>query len=155
VTALVGDNGRKSTLVKIIGGTHPIRLGTYEFDGQPAMYAPTDASVGIEIVYQDLALADNLDVVQNMFLGRERSRRRLDEHRWNLRQEGARPLKCARSPVGNGLSLSGGTADRAIAKSVLWKQAVISREPTARVWVWRRRAVSAWCGWPSRAWRWC
>src|SRR5215211_5477562 len=77
VTALVGDNGAgKSTLVKCVAGIHPIDNGEILFDEQPvAIHGPTDAShLGIEVVYQDLALADNLDIVQNMFLGRERGR---------------------------------------------------------------------------------
>src|SRR4029450_8045135 len=74
VTALVGDNGAgKSTLIKCIGGIHPIDSGEFLFGGkQVTVHGPRDASaLGIEIVYQDLALCDNLDVVQNMFLGRE------------------------------------------------------------------------------------
>src|SRR5206468_10268587 len=76
VTALVGDNGAgKSTLVKCIAGTHLFDSGEYLFDGKPVrVHSPRDSSaLGIEIVYQDLALCDNLDVVQNMFLGRERT----------------------------------------------------------------------------------
>src|SRR5664279_1063737 len=75
VTALVGDNGAgKTTLIKCIGGTYPFESGSYEFDGKPVnVHTPREASaLGIEIVYQDLALCENLDVVQNMFLGRER-----------------------------------------------------------------------------------
>src|SRR5690348_4950970 len=78
VTALVGDNGAgKSTLVKCISGTYVIDSGEYLFEGRPvSVHNPRDASgLGIEIVYQDLALADNLDIVQNMFLGRERHNR--------------------------------------------------------------------------------
>ena len=74
VTALVGDNGAgKSTLVKCNSGTYTIDSGTYLFEGKPVtVHSPRDASaLGIEIVYQDLALCDNLDVVDNMFLGRE------------------------------------------------------------------------------------
>src|SRR5215475_11685274 len=74
VTALVGDNGAgKSTLVKCIGGTYSLDSGVYHYQGKPVhVRSPRDASaLGIEIVYQDLALADNLDIVQNMFLGRE------------------------------------------------------------------------------------
>src|SRR4051812_18139304 len=77
VTALVGDNGAgKSTLVKCVAGIHPIDGGEILFTGSPvSTHAPTDASaLGIEVVYQDLALADNLDIVQNMFLGRERGK---------------------------------------------------------------------------------
>src|SRR5579875_3274363 len=74
VTALVGDNGAgKSTLVKCIGGTYTIDSGDYVFEGNHvSVHSPRAASeLGIEIVYQDLALCDNLDIVQNMFLGRE------------------------------------------------------------------------------------
>src|ERR1700733_13700026 len=75
VTALIGDNGAgKSTMVKCIGGTYTIDSGEYLFEGRPVhVTSPRDsAALGIEIVYQDLALCDNLDIVQNMFLGRER-----------------------------------------------------------------------------------
>src|SRR3954449_10783217 len=74
VTALVGDNGAgKSTLIKSIAGIHPIDSGEVLFDGRPVtIHGPKDAvRLGIEVVYQDLALCDNLDVVQNMYLGRE------------------------------------------------------------------------------------
>jgi len=77
VTALVGDNGAgKSTLVKCVSGIYAIDAGTVTFDGnQVAIHSPRDASaLGIEVVYQDLALCDNLDIVQNMFLGREKVR---------------------------------------------------------------------------------
>ena len=74
VTALVGDNGAgKSTLIKCMSGIYGIDAGEYFFEGQKIQISgPRDAtSLGIEIVYQDLALCDNLDIVQNMFLGRE------------------------------------------------------------------------------------
>ena len=74
VMALVGDNGAgKSTLVKTIAGTHTADSGEILFEGEPvSIHGPKDASrLGIEVVYQDLALCDNLDVVQNMYLGRE------------------------------------------------------------------------------------
>src|SRR5438067_2269126 len=73
VTALVGDNGAgKSTLVKCIAGIHPYDSGAVRFNGKDThIRGPRDAAdLGIEVVYQDLALADNLDIVQNMFLGR-------------------------------------------------------------------------------------
>src|ERR687893_889228 len=84
VMALVGDNGAgKSTLIKCIAGIHPIDGGEVRFDGSPVQIGgPKDAAdLGIEVVYQDLALCDNLDVVQNMYLGRELTDgiRRLDE----------------------------------------------------------------------------
>ena len=72
--ALVGDNGAgKSTLIKCIAGIHAIDAGEILFDGKPVtIHGPKDAArLGIEVVYQDLALCDNLDVVQNMYLGRE------------------------------------------------------------------------------------
>ena len=74
VTALVGDNGAgKSTLVKTIAGIYPKDAGEVLFEGKPVnINGPRDAAaLGIEVVYQDLALCDNLDIVQNMFLGRE------------------------------------------------------------------------------------
>ena len=72
--ALVGDNGAgKSTLIKCIAGIHSLDEGEIYFDGEPVtIHGPKDAArLGIEVVYQDLALCDNLDVVQNMYLGRE------------------------------------------------------------------------------------
>ncbi|MER7580581.1 ATP-binding cassette domain-containing protein [Kitasatospora sp. NPDC097691] len=77
VVALVGDNGAgKSTLVKTIAGVHPIDEGTIEWEGQPVSIGrPHDAqALGVATVYQDLALCDNLDVVGNLFLGRELKR---------------------------------------------------------------------------------
>ena len=77
VMALVGDNGAgKSTLIKSVVGIHPFDEGEVRFEGRPvSIHGPRDAAkLGIEVVYQDLALADNLDVVANMFLGRERTR---------------------------------------------------------------------------------
>src|SRR5437763_5572043 len=74
VMALVGDNGAgKSTLVKCIAGTHTADSGQILFEGEEVhIHGPKDAGrLGIEVVYQDLALCDNLDVVQNMYLGRE------------------------------------------------------------------------------------
>jgi D-xylose transport system ATP-binding protein len=74
VVALVGDNGAgKSTLVKTIAGVHPIDEGAIEWEGKPvSINRPQDAQhLGVATVYQDLALCDNLDVVGNLFLGRE------------------------------------------------------------------------------------
>src|SRR5215475_14573376 len=74
VMALVGDNGAgKSTLIKCVAGIYSIDSGEILFDGKPvSIHGPKDAAkLGIEVVYQDLALCDNLDVVQNMYLGRE------------------------------------------------------------------------------------
>jgi D-xylose transport system ATP-binding protein len=77
VMALVGDNGAgKSTLVKCVAGTHAADSGRILFEGKEVhIHGPKDAArLGIEVVYQDLALCDNLDVVQNMYLGRELNR---------------------------------------------------------------------------------
>ena len=74
VTALVGDNGAgKSTLIKGLSGVQPYDEGQVLFEGKPVeLTTPRQASaLGIEVVYQDLALCENLDIVQNMFLGRE------------------------------------------------------------------------------------
>ena len=74
IMSLVGDNGAgKSTLIKCIAGIYPFDEGEVVFDGEHVnIHGPRDsARLGIEVVYQDLALADNLDVVQNMYLGRE------------------------------------------------------------------------------------
>ena len=74
VTALVGDNGAgKSTLIKSVAGIHPFDDGDMFWEGEKVhVHGPKEANaLGIEIVYQDLALCDNLDVVHNMFLGRE------------------------------------------------------------------------------------
>ena len=146
VTALVGDNGAgKSTLVKCIGGTYSIDGGDYLFEGEPVkVHGPRDAStLGIEIVYQDLALCDNLDIVQNMFLGREdliKKTRTLDEPAME-RQAGqalaslsVRTVTSVRQKVS---SLSGGQRQTvAIAKTALWNsKVVILDEPTAALGV--------------------
>ena len=144
VTALVGDNGAgKSTLVKCIGGIHPIDRGEYLFEGKPVnVTSPRDAAeLGIEIVYQDLALCDNLDIVQNMFLGRERKNGLvLDEDTMEqmaaktLEGLSVRTVKSIRQLVS---SLSGGQRQTvAIAKAVLWNsKVVILDEPTAALGV--------------------
>jgi D-xylose transport system ATP-binding protein len=146
VTALVGDNGAgKSTLVKCIGGTYAIDEGEYLYDGKSVhVHGPRDASaLGIEIVYQDLALCDNLDIVQNMFLGREEVSgvpRTLDEAKMELlagqtlASLSVRTVKSVRQKVS---SLSGGQRQTvAIAKSVLWNsKLVILDEPTAALGV--------------------
>ena len=150
VTALVGDNGAgKSTLIKCIRGIHPIDSGEYLFDGQPVVvHSPRDSSaLGIEIVYQDLALCDNLDIVQNMFLGRERKAGIvLDEASMEvaatdtLASLKVRTVKSIRQQVA---SLSGGQRQTvAIAKSVLWNsKIVILDEPTAALGVAQTRQV--------------
>jgi D-xylose transport system ATP-binding protein len=144
VTALVGDNGAgKSTLIKGIAGIYSFDNGEYRFAGQPvSVHSPKDSNaLGIEIVYQDLALCDNLDVVQNMFLGREeRTSVGLDEITMEKRATetlsglSVRTLKSVRTKVA---SLSGGQRQTvAIAKAVLWNsKLVILDEPTAALGV--------------------
>ena len=150
VAALVGDNGAgKSTLVKCIAGIHPVDSGEMLFNGKPvSIHGPRDAAdLGIEVVYQDLALCDNLDIVQNMFLGRERgSAYMLDEAgmelaaRKTLASLSVRTVKSVRTPVS---SLSGGQRQTvAIAKSVLWdSKVVLLDEPTAALGVAQTRQV--------------
>lgn len=144
VTALVGDNGAgKSTLIKGIAGIHSFDEGEYLFEGRPVrVHGPKDANaLGIEVVYQDLALCDNLDVVHNMFLGRELRRRGLmdedtmeQQARETLDGLSVRTLQSVRTPVA---SLSGGQRQTvAIARAVLWNsKIVILDEPTAALGV--------------------
>jgi D-xylose transport system ATP-binding protein len=145
VTALVGDNGAgKTTLVKCIGGIHRVDAGELIFEGSPrTVRGPRDAALlGVEIVYQDLALCDNLDIVENMFLGREEitGRHTLDENSMEklaqqaLASLSVRTVRSVRQLVA---SLSGGQRQTvAIAKSVLWKsKVVILDEPTAALGV--------------------
>jgi len=144
VTALVGDNGAgKSTLVKCVSGIYTADSGEFRFDGAPvAIHNPRDAAaLGIEVVYQDLALCDNLDIVANMFLGRERQRGIvLDDPTMEqmatqtLAGLAVRTVKSVRQQVS---SLSGGQRQTvAIAKAVLWNsKVVILDEPTAALGV--------------------
>jgi D-xylose transport system ATP-binding protein len=140
----VGDNGAgKSTLIKGIAGIHSFDSGHYTFEGRPVHVAnPRDSNaLGIEVVYQDLALCDNLDVVQNMFLGREMGRAGLlDQDTMEARAKetlkglSVRTLKSVRTVVA---SLSGGQRQTvAIARAVLWNsKVVILDEPTAALGV--------------------
>ena len=144
VTALVGDNGAgKSTLIKCIAGIYNIDGGEYFFDGKPVTVSgPREATdLGIEIVYQDLALCDNLDIVHNMFLGREKKKGiTLNEEemealaRKTLDGLSVRTVKSIRQTVS---SLSGGQRQTvAIARAVLWNsKVVILDEPTAALGV--------------------
>lgn len=143
IVALVGDNGAgKSTLVKVMAGVHSFDSGEYEFGGVPVdIRSPSDATaLGIQTVYQDLALCNNLDAVQNLFLGRELTgsgwfgrRIRRAECEVRAREVMARMrlgnLSLTR-PVG---AMSGGQRQNiAIARSILWKpKVVILDEPTA------------------------
>jgi D-xylose transport system ATP-binding protein len=144
VTALVGDNGAgKSTLIKCIAGIYSMDGGEYFFEGKKvSVQGPRDATdLGIEIVYQDLALCDNLDIVHNMFLGRE-VKKSLTLHedemeklaRQTLDGLSVRTVKSIRQTVA---SLSGGQRQTvAIARAVLWNsKVVILDEPTAALGV--------------------
>jgi len=144
VTALVGDNGAgKSTLIKCIAGIYTPETGEFIFEGNRVTIAgPRDATaLGIEIVYQDLALCDNLDIVHNMFLGREeKSGVTLNEsHMESMAKKtldglSVRTVKSIRQKVA---SLSGGQRQTvAIARAVLWNsKVVILDEPTAALGV--------------------
>jgi len=152
VMALVGDNGAgKSTLIKCIAGIYPIDSGEVIFDGSPVkIHGPKDAAaLGIEVVYQDLALADNLDVVQNMYLGREATSgplRALDEVAMEKRANetlsslSVTTISTVRQTVAG---LSGGQRQSvAVAKAVMWNsKLVILDEPTAALGVAQTRQV--------------
>jgi D-xylose transport system ATP-binding protein len=152
VMALVGDNGAgKSTLIKCIAGIHPIDGGEVWFGGEKVnIHGPKDAAaLGIEVVYQDLALADNLDVVQNMFLGREDLYgpfKQLDETTMERRASetlqslSVTTLSSVRQTVAG---LSGGQRQSvAVAKAVMWNsKLVILDEPTAALGVAQTRQV--------------
>jgi D-xylose transport system ATP-binding protein len=150
VMALVGDNGAgKSTLIKGIAGIHAFDEGEVHFEGKRvAIHGPRDsAALGIEVVYQDLALADNLDVVANMYLGRERIRGVvLDEPsmeraaRQTLDSLHVTTLRSVRQKVAG---LSGGQRQAvAVAKAVMWdSRLVILDEPTAALGVAQTRQV--------------
>jgi D-xylose transport system ATP-binding protein len=145
VMALVGDNGAgKSTLIKGIAGIHAFDEGEIHFDGRRVnIHGPRDAAaLGIEVVYQDLALADNLDVVQNMYLGREihdflgRLKEAPMERRTAETLKGLRvtTISSIRQQVA---SLSGGQRQSvAIGRAVMWNsRVVILDEPTAALGV--------------------
>ena len=150
VTALIGDNGAgKSVLIKCIAGIHHPDAGQLLWEGKPVhVRTPRDASeLGIETVHQDLALCDNLDIVQNMFLGREMLRyATLDEEEMERRASetlstlAVTTVRSIRQPVA---SLSGGQRQSvAIAKTVLWNsKLVIMDEPTAALGVAQTRMV--------------
>ncbi|RVX43907.1 monosaccharide ABC transporter ATP-binding protein (CUT2 family) [Nonomuraea polychroma] len=143
VVALVGDNGAgKSTLVKVIAGVHSPDEGHVLFGGRKvAISSPTAArELGIATVFQDLALSDNLDVVANLFLGKELLRgRTLDEvgmerRSWELLRQLSAKIPSVRIPV---VSLSGGQRQTvAIARSLLGDPKVVMLdEPTAALGV--------------------
>ncbi len=145
VVALVGDNGAgKSTLVKAIAGTHRVDDGEILLDGVPVTVSnPTDASrLGIETVYQDLALCDNLDVTANLYLGRESRRRSspfldhegMEEQARSVIRDLAAHLPVLDKPVS---ALSGGQRQAiAVSRAALWgSKVVLLDEPTAALGV--------------------
>ncbi|MFL5959028.1 MAG: ATP-binding cassette domain-containing protein [Gaiellaceae bacterium] len=144
VVALVGDNGAgKSTLVKCIAGTHTADRGRIVFEGREVhIHGPKDAArLGIEVVYQDLALCDNLDVVQNMYLGREVNRGQvlseapMEQHTTEtLKTLAVTTIKSVRQTVA---TLSGGQRQSvAVARAVMWNSTlVVLDEPTAALGV--------------------
>jgi ABC-type sugar transport system ATPase subunit len=144
VTALVGDNGAgKSSLIKTVSGLWAPDGGDIVWEGEPVrLHGPKDAeALGITTIYQDLALCDNLDIVQNMFLGHEPLRHRmLDEAtmelsaRQTLKELSVTTVRSIRQPVA---SLSGGQRQSvAVAKAVMSQaKLVIMDEPTAALGV--------------------
>ncbi len=153
VMALVGDNGAgKSTLIKCVAGINSIDDGQVLFEGKPVtIHGPKDAAkLGIEFVYQDLALCDNLDVVQNMFLGREEHDPvfRLREAPMEQRTEetlatlSVTTIGSVRQPVA---TLSGGQRQSvAVARAAMWNnRLVFLDEPTAALGVAQTKQVLA------------
>ena len=152
VTALVGDNGAgKSTLVKCFAGINSVDSGEILWEGKPvSINGPKDsAALGIEVVYQDLALCDNLDVVQNMYLGREAQRFQIlneatmEQHTYTtLKSLAVTTIKSIRQPVA---TLSGGQRQSvAVARAVMWNsKLVILDEPTAALGVAQTEQVLA------------
>src|SRR6201993_3339561 len=144
VMALVGDNGAgKSTLVKCVAGTHAADSGQMLFEGKEVhVHGPRAAAkLGIEVVYQDLALCDNLDVVQNMYLGREVSRAQIlseapmEQHTAEtLKSLAVTTIRSVRQTVA---TLSGGQRQSvAVARAVMWNsKLVVLDEPTAALGV--------------------
>jgi D-xylose transport system ATP-binding protein len=151
VMALVGDNGAgKSTLIKCVAGIYSIDSGEVLFEGQPVnIHGPKDAArLGIEVVYQDLALCDNLDVVQNMYLGREAHDGLMRLNEPEMERNTAATLKTLsvttiRSTRQQVAGLSGGQRQSvAVARAVMWNsRVVILDEPTAALGVAQTRQV--------------
>jgi len=151
VMALVGDNGAgKSTLIKCVAGIYSIDDGEVLFEGRPVrIHGPKDAAkLGFEVVYQDLALCDNLDVVQNMYLGREAHDPLLRLQEAPMEQRTIETLdslsvttiRSVRQPVA---TLSGGQRQSiAVARAVMWNSRVVFLdEPTAALGVAQTRQV--------------
>lgn len=154
VLALAGDNGAgKSTLIKMISGVHQPDEGRVLFQGRDitGLSARDVRELGIETIYQDLALADNLDVSTNIFLGREVVRKRLGVlpylDRRHMREEATQALKRLGIQVADVTTpvhdLSGGQRQTiAISRAVYWKaQLLIMDEPTAALGVPEQKEV--------------
>jgi D-xylose transport system ATP-binding protein len=151
IVALVGDNGAgKSTLIKSIAGIHAVSSGQIYWQGEPVtVRSPKEAGqLGIEVVYQDLALADNLDVVQNMFLGRELLAWGFQLDRISMERRALEVLDqlrvtTIRSVDQSVQGLSGGQRQSvAVAKAVMWSaKLLILDEPTAALGVAQTREV--------------
>jgi len=155
IVGLVGDNGAgKSTLIKILSGAHPATEGTIYFEGKKVEISnPKDAKeIGIETIYQDLALAENLDIASNIFLGREFKRsglgrflRMIDKKK--MWQEAEKVIKSLGIEIGSVKTLvqdlSGGQRQAvAIGKTVyLRPKVIIMDEPTANISVKERNRV--------------
>ena len=164
VMALVGDNGAgKSTLIKSVAGIYPFDEGEVRFEGEHVdIHGPRDsAKLGIEVVYQDLALADNLDVVANMFLGRERVRTGVVLDESSMERSAARD---ARQPLGDHAAL--GPADgwpaspAASGRRSRWRSrscgtrssSSSTSPPRLSAWPRRARCSTSSAAWPSEAW---
>jgi D-xylose transport system ATP-binding protein len=142
VVAIVGDNGAgKSTLVKVLAGVHQADTGSISFNGREVQIHDPSAAIhlGIATVFQDLALCENLNVVENLFLGREMGPWRLNEvtmevRSWELLQQLSAKIPTVRVPIA---SLSGGQRQTvAIARSLLGDpRVIILDEPTAALGV--------------------
>jgi D-xylose transport system ATP-binding protein len=142
VVAIVGDNGAgKSTLVKVLAGVHQADTGSISFNGKEVQINDPSAAIhlGIATVFQDLALCENLNVVENLFLGREMGPWRLNEvsmevRSWELLQQLSAKIPTVRVPIA---SLSGGQRQTvAIARSLLGEpRVIILDEPTAALGV--------------------
>ncbi|WP_157155186.1 ATP-binding cassette domain-containing protein [Diaminobutyricimonas sp. LJ205] len=143
VVAIVGDNGAgKSTLIKVLAGVHPQDGGTIAFNGTRVSIPTPSAAIGLGIatVFQDLALCDNLDVVGNLWLGRELTKSgqldevEMEQRSWSLLRELSAKIPSVRVPVA---SLSGGQRQTvAIARSLIGEpRIVILDEPTAALGV--------------------
>ncbi|KPL82274.1 ATP-binding cassette domain-containing protein [Herpetosiphon geysericola] len=155
VVALVGDNGAgKSTLIKTIAGAYKPDEGDYVFEGKVvSVNSPRDATdLGVETVYQDLALCDNLDVVSNLYLGRENVRRsglkyldllnetEMERRATEVLRDLSVKIPSVRVQIAN---LSGGQRQSvAVARSVMWNsKVVLLDEPTAALGVEQTRQV--------------